>query len=193
MTTTAAAATEQNLGTIVIYRNGNTSDPQKKTVTIKKAASSASSTYSKVTAITSGAEYLFCEPTNSKVVSGYASNHLSTTAVTISGGTTVTGNVTIDTYPLVITQLTGSDSGYYSIKLGTKFIGYNSSTNFKQGDTVENDSYKWSITFDGDRAIIANKGTPARKIASNNGVTDFRPYSTITSGTNYYPVLFKKN
>ncbi len=36
--TTAAGDDEQTLGTIVIYRNGNTSDPQKRTITVKKAS-----------------------------------------------------------------------------------------------------------------------------------------------------------
>ncbi len=36
--TTAAGAEEQTLGTIVIYRNGNVDDPQKKVITIKKAS-----------------------------------------------------------------------------------------------------------------------------------------------------------
>ena len=40
-TTTAATASEQTLGTIVIYRNGNSTDTQKKTITIKKAANAA--------------------------------------------------------------------------------------------------------------------------------------------------------
>ena len=36
--TTEAGEDEQTLGTIVIYRNGNTSDPQKRTITVKKAS-----------------------------------------------------------------------------------------------------------------------------------------------------------
>lgn len=36
--TTVAAEDEQTLGTIVVYRNGNTSDPQKRTITVKKAS-----------------------------------------------------------------------------------------------------------------------------------------------------------
>ncbi len=39
--TTAAGAEEQTLGTIVVYRNGNEDDPQKKVITIKKASSTA--------------------------------------------------------------------------------------------------------------------------------------------------------
>ena len=193
--TETAGGEEQELGTVVVYRNGNESDPQKQTITIKKASTAVVSTYSIVTSITSGAEYLFCEPTNNKVVSSYdKSNHLATTGVTITGGTTVTGNATIDTYTIVITALTGTDAGYYSIYFAGKYLGYDSSTNFKQADTVESDSYKWSITIDGEtkRATIANKATTARKIASNNGVSDFRPYSSI-SASNLFPQLFKKN
>lgn len=36
--TTEAGDDEQTLGTIVVYRNGNTSDPQKRTITVKKAS-----------------------------------------------------------------------------------------------------------------------------------------------------------
>lgn len=191
--TTEAAASAQTLGTITVYRNGNASDPQKKTITIKKASNAAASTYTKVTTITSGAEYLFVEPTNNKVVSGYSSSHLSTSGVTISGGNTITGTVTIDTYTIVITALTGTDDGYYTIKQGDKFIGYNSSTNFKQGDTVSDDSFKWSITIDETgRATIANKVKPERIIAYNNS-SDFRPYSNPTNASNPFPVLFIKH
>lgn len=186
------AGEEQTLGTIVVYRNGNTDDPQKKTITIKKASTAVASSYSKVTTITSGAQYLIVEPTNSKVVDSYSNNNkLHVTGVSISGGTTITGNSTIDGYVLVITQL---DSDYYSIKMGDKFIGYNSSTNLKQGDEVKDDSFKWSITINSEtgRATIANKATSARKLAYN-GSTDFRPYSNPAEATYPYPVLFKKN
>ena len=41
--TTEAAASAQTLGTITVYRNGNASDSQKKTITIRKASSSSAS------------------------------------------------------------------------------------------------------------------------------------------------------
>lgn len=41
--TTGATAEAQTLGTITVYRNDNASDPQKKTITIKKASSSSAS------------------------------------------------------------------------------------------------------------------------------------------------------
>ena len=40
--TTTAAASEQTLGTIVLYRNGNSSDSQKITITVKKASTGTS-------------------------------------------------------------------------------------------------------------------------------------------------------
>ncbi len=189
--TTDAGAEEQTLGTIVIYRNGNVDDPQKKTVVIKKASTAVASTYTKVTEIASGSQYLMVEPTNNKVVYSYSSNHLQVTGVSITGGTTITGNTTIDGYVLVITQLTGADSDYYSIKMGDKYIGWGSGTNFAQSETVASDNYKWSFEIGAEgRAVISCKGATARKIAYN-GSSDFRPYSNPTS--NPFPVLFKKN
>lgn len=189
--TTAAGAEEQTLGTIVVYRNGNEDDPQKKTVVIKKASTAVASTYTKVTEIASGSQYLMVEPTNNKVVYSYSSNHLQVTGVSINGGTTIFGNTTIDGYVLVITQLTGADSNYYSIKMGDQYIGWGSGTNFAQSETVASDNYKWSIEIGADgRAVISCKGATARKIAYN-GSSDFRPYSNPTS--NPFPVLFKKN
>lgn len=191
--TTAVGAEEQTLGTIVIYRNGNESDPQKKTITIKKASNAAASSYTKVTTITSGAEYLFVEPTAGKVVESLTYNRLRVTAVTVSDGTKITGNATIDGYVLVITALTGDDTGYYSIKIGDDYIGWTSSTSFSTSATVSSNNYKWSISFDGDgRAEITNKAQTKRKIAYN-GSTDFRPYSEPNTSTYPYPVLFKKD
>lgn len=193
--TTSASASEQTLGTIVVYRNGNTSDPQKKTITIKKASNIDAATYTKVTSITSGAEYLVCETTANKIINGYNSNHLSTTAVTITGGTTITGNDDIDSYTFIITALTGDDSGYYSIyfKNTSKYIGYSSGTNYKQSTSVSDNSYKWSISIDENGvATITNKETSAR-YWGYNGSSDFRPYSNGSGYNNTRPVLFKKD
>ena len=52
--TTAATSSEQTLGTIEIYRNGNTSDTQKKTITIKKAATQQAGTTTVKWTATSG-------------------------------------------------------------------------------------------------------------------------------------------
>lgn len=192
--TAVAGAEEQTLGTIVVYRNGNTSDPQKKTITIKKASTAEASSYTKVTTVTSGSQYLFVEPTNNKVVTSLTSSKLVVTDVTISGGTTISGNATIDGYVLVVTALTGADSDYYSIKIGDKYLGWSSGTNFSSSNSVSNDSFKWSISINGEtgRATISNKSATARKFAYN-GSTDFRPYSNPTEASNPYPVLFIKN
>lgn len=150
------------------------------------------SSYTKVTSITSGAEYLMCETTNSLYVSSYSSQHLQVSDVTISGGTTIAGTATIDASTFVITALTGSDAGYYSIKYGSVYIGWDTGTNFATNASVASDKYKWSISINGEtgRATISNKNTPARKIAYN-GKSDFRPYSNPAEATYPYPVLFK--
>lgn len=190
--TKTAIAEEQTLGTIEIYRNGNTDDPQKITVTIKKG-SSAASVYTKATSASAGT-FLFCEPTNSKVITSYVSNTLAVTDVTIVDGTTVNGSVIIDGYSFVITALTGDDSGYYSIKLGDGYIGYSSAnkpgTKFVTSTTVASDRYKWSISINGTtgRATITNKDVADRKFGW--GGSDFRCYQNPDEKN--MPVLFKK-
>lgn len=194
---TLSSSSEQILGTITVYRNGNTSDPQKKTITIKKASSVEAATYTKVTSITSGAKYLVCETNANKVVSSWYSSgsNLSVTDVTITGGTTITGNSDIDGYTFIITALTGADSGYYSIyfEKESKYVGYNTSTKFSLAENVSSDSYKWTISIDASGvATIENKSATAR-YWGYNGSTDFRPYSNSSGYNNKRPVLFKKN
>ena len=192
--TTAATESEQTLGTIELYRNGNTSDDQKITIIVKKA-SSAGSSYTKVTSVTSGASYLMIEPTNNKVITSYDNNKLAVTDVTIGTGNTVEGNATIDDYAFVITALTGDDSGYYTIKLGSNFIGYSSAnkpgTKFVTGASASTDYFKWSIDIDGEtgRANIKNKKVTDRGFGW--GGSDFRCYQD--PAANARPVLFKKN
>lgn len=190
---TEAAEEEQTLGTIDIYRNGNTSDPQKITVTIKKGALS-SSVYTKVTEASAGT-FLFCEPTNSKVITSYNANALVVTDVTIVEETTINGNATIDGYAFVVTALTGDDTDYYSIKLGNNYIGYSSAqspgTKFVTSSSVSSDRFKWSISINGTtgRATITNKDVGERKFGW--GGSDFRCYQN--PNENNMPVLFKKN
>ncbi len=87
--TTAAGASEQTLGTIEVYRNANSSDPQKITITIKKASTSGGTNqvlYQETfgdngnnnTAVASATSYtatasMFTDPT-STVVSHYSSD-----------------------------------------------------------------------------------------------------------------------
>lgn len=190
--TTAATASEQTLGTIVLYRNGNESDSQKITLTIKKASASGSS-YSKVTSITAGREYLLVDISNNKVATGViSSNTLQSDDVTISGGNSITGNATIDGYTITIAN---SDTGYYTLKHGDDYIGYaNSSTNMASSSADPTNYYKWSIEIDGETgsATILNKGKNTRYIGWNNS-SGWKAYATSNIATYAPPVLFIKN
>ncbi len=192
---TEAAAEEQTLGTIVVYRNGNSSDTQKKTITIKKASSAVASSYTKVTTLTAGAQYLLVNTDAGKVATGaVSSNTLQSSAIEISSGTTITGNGTIDGYAVTITALTGDDSGYYTLKFGPKYLKYTSSSSVALSNTVTTDNEKWSIDIDGETglATILNKATNTRFIGWN-GSSGWKAYSTSNYASYPRPYLFKKN
>lgn len=194
--TASAIATEQTLGTIVIYRNGNTSDPQAKTVTIKKASNAVATTYSLVKSLTPDADYLLVNTSDSKVATGaITSGILQSSSVTISGGNSITGDGTINTYIITITALTGDDAGYYSLKFGSNYLACKSSgTDFQTSATVASDYYKWSIEIDNETGLttIINKSRTDRYIGWN-GSSGWKAYSTSNYASYPRPYLFKKD
>lgn len=87
--TTAAGDDEQTLGTIVIYRNGNTSDPQKRTITVKKASSATvlySCGFESSEEFTAGTNY------KTTVTQGPASQQWQTYYGTVSTSSKITGS-----------------------------------------------------------------------------------------------------
>lgn len=192
--TTAAAGEEQTLGTIVVYRNGNESDSQKKTITIKKASSGPTSSYTKVTSLTDNAQYLLVNISAAKVATGtVTSKTLQSVAVTISGGTTITGSDTIDGYAMTVTALDGDDDGFYTLKFGSKYLQYVTSTTVGLSDTATSDNEKWSISIDGEGvATILSKASDTRFIGWNNS-NGWKAYSTNNISTYPRPYLFKKD
>lgn len=87
--TTAAAEDEQTLGTIVVYRNGNTSDPQKRTITVKKASTATvlySCGFEASEGFTAGSTY------NSTVTQGPAGGQWKTYYGTVSTSSAITGS-----------------------------------------------------------------------------------------------------
>ena len=188
--TAVAGAEEQTLGTIVIYRNGNEDDPQKKVVTIKKASNAVANTYTKVTSITSGAKYLLVNISDAKVATGVVSSStLQSSSVTING--TITGSDTIDGYVMTITALTGDDAGYYTLAFGSKYLKYVSGTNLALSDTATSNNEKWAIAIDGNGfATITNKASSNRFIGWNNN-SGWKAYSTSNLGSYPLPSLFK--
>lgn len=192
---TAAAEEEQTLGTVVVYRNGNTEDPQAKTITIKKASTAVASTYSLVTSLTANTQYLLVNTDAEKVATGsVSSSTLQSSSVTITGGNSITGSGTIDEYAMTITALTGDDAGYYTLMFGTKYLKYTSSTSVALSNTATTDNEKWSISIDGETglATILNKATNTRFIGWN-GSSGWKAYSTSNYDSYPRPYLFKKD
>lgn len=151
--------------------------------------------YTKVTSLTAGASYLFVETSSEKVATGaISSKTLQTTSVTLIGGSTIEATDTIDGYAITITALTGTDAGYYTMKCGSNYIGYgSSSTDMASATSVSTDKYKWSISIDAETGVatILNKSATTRYIGYN-GSTGFKAYSNGSGYSNARPVLFKK-
>ncbi len=148
-------------------------------------------TYDKVNAISNGS-YLICYTDGNKVATAFDSGYFSTADLTITG-TSIAQTETLDGYAFEITALSGDDAGYYSIKCGTKYIGYSSNTKFGSSNTVSSDNYKWKITIDGDVVNIHCKGATARYWGYYSGQSQFRCYSNSSSGyVNPRPTLYKR-
>lgn len=203
--TTAATAAEQTLGTIVVYRNGNSSDNQKRTITVKKAATPSGTTYTKATSVSAGT-FLACYVDNdddpgSMVITGIANtNYLGLAAVTIDEGV-ITGSASIDNYEITITALTGDDDGKYTLSIGGKLIGWNTSTKFSFADSMPADAtaakYKWTIAVDanGVATIQTPDGVENYRYWGWNNAAQYRPYQKTPDGSYGYarPTLFKKD
>ena len=147
-------------------------------------------TYDKVSVISNGS-YLICCTAENKVSTAYESSYISTADLTITG-TSIAQTATLDGYLFEITALTGGDAGYYSIKQGTKYIGYSSSTKFTTNTSVSSDNFKWSITFDGDVVNILCKGATARYWGYTSANSQFRCYSNGSGYGNPRPTLYKR-
>mgnify|MGYP002624157624 CR=1 FL=1 len=193
--TTEATSTDQILGTVKVYRSARTAatDPQVRTITVKKGSTPSGVTYTKATTVSEGT-FLICYAEGEKVITGAAST-MPTVNVEIPASGVIAGSSTLEGYEFTITALTGDDAGYYSFKIGDKYIGYNSSTNFTAGAaTVANDKYKWSIVIDSETglATITCKDATTRYWGWNNS-NGFKAYATSNLSTYPRPTLFKKD
>lgn len=137
-------------------------------------------------------EYLMLH-SNDYVVSGYNSNNdkLSTVALSPAASDTILETDVPET-AAVLTIEASSVASYYKIKFSDgNYLGYDSSTDFKQSTTSNTDAFLWSISIDNNgNATITNKGTSTRIIKWYSSGKDFRPYTT---QNNDLPVLYKKN
>lgn len=113
--TTEAAASAQTLGTITVYRNGNASDSQKKTITIKKASSSSSTVSWVLTALAdiTDSDVFVIVGTNAK--GSYAlSNDKGTSAAPTAVAVTIDGSELSGTIDDNIQWTLSKDGGNYT-------------------------------------------------------------------------------
>lgn len=177
--TTSGTVEEQTLGTIEVYRNDNTSDPQKRTITVKKSGESTGS-YSKTTSFAAGSYLLVVVPANKVSTGSVSSNTLQATNVTITSNK-INATSVIDGYTIEFEALTGDDAGYYALKNGGKYIGNSSSTNIASSASITNDNYKWSVSIVGNYVYIVNKGSG--RYLGFNGTGGFKAYATSNAGS----------
>jgi len=185
-TTTAASADEVTLGTIVLYRNGNTGDTQKKTVTIKRASNQASY-YQKTTSIASGDKVLIGY--GSQVAKSVSSSTIVMLDAEVSDGK-VTSNSSVDACLVTVTEVS---SGKYSLKLGNYYLGNSSKTSISTSTTVPTASsttYLWTITFNTDGTALIKNASTSRFIGWNN-TAGFKAYVVANVGDYPQPTLYK--
>lgn len=198
VTSTISAPTEGSaimLGTVKVYRNGNTDDIQAKTVTIKKDVVS-DRYYQKVSTITSGKSYL--------IVGGGTTSpakimeHTTTTGATVGYvDATVTGNqiaasTEVDACAVTITQ----NGEYYTITFDSNYIAAaGSNTSLKtitNAPTSSADNANWVISTASSYGSfqIKNSKQTSRAILWRSGTTNkFGDYSAgNANGSEYYNI-----
>lgn len=201
--TTAATETEQTLGTVVVYRGGNASDPQAITVTVKKAASSAA-TYRKVSTLTSGRTYLIVNAENNVIMPhpGSSASTLAKVDVKISNNEIVQTS-SIQACEFVITATTIEETACHLISFtegtSTYYVtGASKKTSLGRNGTAPTtkSSYAvWSIATTTTKGSFAinNRGTnnTGRYIEYRSDTGVFGDYSGSPSGDYYNVDLFE--
>lgn len=190
--TTAAAASEQTLGTIVLYRDGNTSDPQKITVTVKKAASSGK-VYTKVASVTSGKTYIIVSDNHVMNRPGSSAGTIAKTDVTVTSSTISQSDATKACEIVISTasiQETTCYLLYWEESEETRYVSSNgNATSLKyvvNAPTTKTDGRAWTIaatTTRGSFTINSNSNTN-RSIRYRAGTTN--KFGNYTSDTGEY-------
>ena len=191
-TTTAATASEQTLGTIVLYRNGNASDTQKKTITIKKAANAAGVSWVETALgdLTSSDEFVI-------VGNGYSmSNGNGTGSAPTAASVTISAGAITSTVTDAITwHLTGnSTDGYTFYPKGTtetwlycSTTNATSSNNNMRVGTGARKVFKLE-TYSKNDYLVTNDTYSKRYVCVYSN-SDWRGYvqnSVVTTNTKFY-------
>ena len=138
----------------------------------------ADTTFQRITStsdLEAGSRYIIVYESRNVAMGVISDNKGTEVSVSISSNTITLGSST------TVNILTlGGTTGAYTL-LGSqdsKYIGGSSSnTNLLSNSSVQNDSYRWSITFNGNNAVINNKSATTRYI-KHNGSSDWRHYTS---------------
>lgn len=173
------------LGTIHVYRNGNTSDSQLKEIVVKKGVASGTGNdvyYTKVSTITSGKTYLIVDGTHIFNGASVASSTPGVAASITANG--ILSNSTIDTYAVTIT----SDGTKYKVLLSTgKYLVINTSTK-NSGSLTSNDAGESiTISYSNDHFRMISGNLSTRGLCYRAGtVNAFKNYAVSNFGSGEY-------
>ena len=180
----------QTICTLTVYRNSNTSDPQKINVVVKKAATPDlnASYYVKVNTITSGKKYIMVDNTYSMIFDGgnVAKATIGIDATPYITASGIESNNTTDAFAVTIT----SDGTKYKILLSTgKYLVINSSTsqNSDLGSSDTGESITINEVTAGFTFISGNRST--RALVYRSGY-NFRNYAASNIGASGYGGYF---
>lgn len=180
----------QTICTLTVFRNNNTSDPQKINVVVKKAATpdQNASYYVKVNAITSGKKYIMVDNTYSMIFNG-SSPAQPSVGVSITGLITANGivsNTTTDAYAVTIT----SDGTKYKVLLSTgKYLVINASTDSNGSITSSDTGESITITKEDSGFEFISGNRNSRALVYRDGY-NFRNYAASNIGANGYGGYF---
>ncbi len=134
--------------------------------------------------LVAGDQYLFvCEADNAAMgaIGG------SSTSIGASVSTTISTNTITATSDMNVITL-GGETGewtFYTSK-ESKYLSWTSGNSLAVNGTVNGNAQKWTISFSGNNAVIANKGTTARKIQYNKNSPRFACYTTTQTAIQIY-------
>ena len=150
----------------------------------------AADVYERITAtseLIAGEQYILVCETQGKVMGS-----ISTTSTTygISVSATITSNTITATSDMNILTLGGNSDGWtFRTSKESKYLSWSSGNSLAVVSSGPNNSEKWTISFSSNNAVIANKGTDARKIVYNASSPRFACYTSAQTAIQIYKKL----
>ena len=147
----------------------------------------AADVYERITStsnLVAGEQYILVCETQGKVMGS-----ISTTSTTYgtSVSATISSNTITATSDMNILTLGGNSDGWtFHTSKESKYLSWSSGKSLAVVSSGPNNSEKWTISFSSNNAVIANKGTDARKIVYNASSPRFACYTTTQTAIQIY-------